>query len=668
MSSQGETQARDSAGESIPITDVVLFSSGVGYFGRSGSVNGDAKVELTFSSEQINDLLKSLMVLDLDGGRVSGVSYASHDPEGKALQAFGLDLACNPTLGNLLAQLRGVAVGITSPEGKYEGKVLSVETRSKKTKSGDLISFDVLNLLTDEGVVPFETENLRDIQVLDANLNEDLQKALAVLARSRDMQKRSVAISLSGEGDRRVRIAYILESPVWKTSYRLVIGDAPLLQGWAIVDNTTESDWNDVKLSLVSGRPISFIQDLYTPLYLSRPVVQPQLFAGLRPVAHGEALGDMLDEECMECDMEMAMPASMAPPAPMKRMAAKSSLAEMKGEDFDEFAGSSMQASATGGEVGEMFAYTVGTPVGVARRSSAMLPVISEVVDVEKLSVYNANNHPTHPYSGFKLKNITSLALMSGPVTVFDEGIYAGDSQMPNLQPGEERIMSYALDLGCSVEALSKDAPRSISSVKVVRGVIYIHFKQQMTTVYTVKNKKDATKAVRIEHPFYADWELLTPEKYEERTDTLYRFRMDLEPKATKELEVKTEHISLTQITLTDTNLESLVSQAVNEDISPAVRKAFEKGMEIKADLDEVRQKRERAEQRKNELYSDQNEARKNLGSVPSSSKLYSRYLKKLEDKQNEIDDLEIKLENLRESEERHRKMLEEYLVSLDVE
>src|SRR5689334_2840160 len=61
----------------LPVSQVVLFNSGVGYFARSGEVDGDARVDLSFREEDVNDLLKSMTLQDLDGGRVAAVSYDS---------------------------------------------------------------------------------------------------------------------------------------------------------------------------------------------------------------------------------------------------------------------------------------------------------------------------------------------------------------------------------------------------------------------------------------------------------------------------------------------------------------------------------------------------------------------------------------------------------------
>ena len=652
--------------DGIPVTEVVLFSSGVGYFARAGKVSGDARLEMQFSSEDINDLLKSLMVLDQDGGRVSAVTYASQDPTGKALRAFGLDLAGNPSLGELLTQMRGVRVAVTGPDGDVEGEVVGVETRTRKTESRDVISAPVLNLLTAEGIRSFPVEDLRRTRVLDEDLDADLKKALGVLARSRDTQKRSVSVEFVGEGDRRVKLAYILGAPVWKTSYRLVIDEKPLLQGWSIVENTTDGDWKDVQLSLISGRPISFIQDLYTPLYLPRPTVQPQLHAGLMPVVPGESMemdDDLMDEECAAEEPGVCMKSKDDAPRSM------ASMAPMGAADFGA-AADTMAAVAEGGEAGELFRYTISTPVTIARQSAAMLPIVAGEVEGRKLSLYNANNHPAHPahpYNCYEMTNSPGLSLLAGPVTVFDEGVYAGDAQLPNLQPDEKRLVSYGLDLACTVEVSNPGTASEMTLVTVSNGVAQVTHREREETDYTVKNKKDAAKTVVVEHPYDSSHKLVAPEKYEDRTDEYYRFPVEAEPKATRRLKVITEYTYTSGYSLADMDI-SQIGYYADGPASRTVKKALEKVAAMRGELVEAQRKMANLEQRKAKIAEDQTRIRADLKSASSSSKLHDRYLRKMEAQEDEIDRIEGKIEKLLDSEESLCAKLNAFLAELTVD
>ena len=264
--------------QSVPVTKVMLFSSGVGYFEHAGSVRGNASTELRFKTSQINDILKSLVLQDQDGGRVGAITYPSLDPIDKTLKSFQVDITRNPSLADLLNQLRGARVTLAVQAEHLTGTILGVERRQKAPERGEEpVEVPVLNLLTGASIRSIELPSIASLTLDDPQLQDELTKALTALVQARDQDKKPVTINFVGTGDRHVRIGYVVETPVWKTSYRLLLGDksSAFLQGWAMVDNQTESDWNNVSLSLVSGRPVSFTMDLYRPLYATRPVVAP---------------------------------------------------------------------------------------------------------------------------------------------------------------------------------------------------------------------------------------------------------------------------------------------------------------------------------------------------------------------------------------------------------
>ncbi len=274
----------------LPLNKIVLFTSGVGYFEHKGEVEGNAKVDLQFRVDQINDLLKSMVLEDGRSGSVSAISYGSRDPITKTLKSFPIDLTDNPTLGEILDQMRGQRIQIDA-QASTTGVLLGVEKRKKPVgKDEEPIEVEYLNILTDAGLSSVPMDTISQIKLLDEKLDAELRKALAVLATGHDVDKKTVTLNLEGQGKRPVRVGYIQATPVWKTSYRLELKDKdkPFLQGWAIVENTTEADWDTVKLTLVSGRPISYIMDLYEPLYVQRPVEQLNLYASLRPQVYGQ--------------------------------------------------------------------------------------------------------------------------------------------------------------------------------------------------------------------------------------------------------------------------------------------------------------------------------------------------------------------------------------------
>src|SRR5579884_2589618 len=288
--------------EKLPIAQVILYSSGVGYFQREGSVEGDARVDLSFDVRDVNDLIKSMTLRDLDGGHVSAVSYDSNAPVERTLQSFAINLNGNPSFGQILGQARGEKVEVALAQatqgqpGTMSGTLIGVETQTHQVGKDATVSVEVLNLWCADGVRSCKLSEVQRLRFLNPTIDSEFRKALETLALSHDTQKKAVSIQFSGEGKRRVRVGYVAESPVWKTSYRLVLDKqgkaAPYLQGWAVVENTTDEDWKDVRMALVSGRPISFRMNLYDPLFVQRPLVEPELFASLRPVAYSGSFKD----------------------------------------------------------------------------------------------------------------------------------------------------------------------------------------------------------------------------------------------------------------------------------------------------------------------------------------------------------------------------------------
>lgn len=242
----------------VPVTKVFLFSSGVGYFEHAGLIRGNSFTELRFKTSQINDILKSIVLQDQDGGKVGAITYPSQDPLAKTLKSFQVDITQNPSLAQLLNQLRGAGVTIQSQAEKLTGTILGVEMRRRASEKGEPSDAPVLNLLTGATIRAVELQAISNLSLDDPQLEDELTKALAALVQARDQDKKPVTISFTGSGERHVRVGYVVETPIWKTSYRLLLddkGNSGRLQGWAIVENQTESDWNGVSLSLVSGRP-----------------------------------------------------------------------------------------------------------------------------------------------------------------------------------------------------------------------------------------------------------------------------------------------------------------------------------------------------------------------------------------------------------------------------
>lgn len=667
--------------DSLPLSELILYSSGVGYFERSGQVEGKASVDLQFKVDDVNDLLKSMVVRDFDGGQVSTVTYGSRDPLTKTLKSFGIDLTSNPAMGQILDQVRGERVEILRPN-PLRGVVLGVEKKTEAVGENKTVEREYLNILTEDGLQSLALDQIQRIKFLNGRLNSELNQALQVLASGHDTQKKTVGFNFEGAGKRRVSVAYIAQTPVWKTTYRLVLqeNEKPYLQGWAIVENTSDEDWSGVRLALVSGRPISFTMDLYQPLYSSRPVVQPELYTSLRPQVYGEALNEARDQNEAKAGLladgggiggggggggfggrVLSAPSS-------KVTISRSRLAESEGVARDSLGIQSINAAAQGMQAGELFQYVIDTPVTLARQKSAMLPIVSQKVEGEKVSIYNEAVQAKYPLNGYRLKNSTSLHLMQGPMTVFDGNSYAGDARMEDLAPNQERLISYALDLKTEVEPQTKAAPEDLVSATLRKGTLLVTRKLGEEKTYVVRNRDTKKKTVLVEHPFRSEWQLVQPKEASERSREVYRFAVSVDPGKTQSLAVREDRQVSETLELLSASSDVIAYFLKARQVSPKVKKALEKAVSLRDQLNKTSTEKSRREQRVNEISQEQGRIRENMNRLNQSSDLYQRYVKKLDQQETELENLRGEIRAYAESEATHQRELNEYLLNLEVD
>lgn len=658
----------------LQVTRVAIFSSGVAYFECEATVDGTATAELNFRTDQINDIIKSLVVQDLDGGSVGVVSYASRDPVEKTLRSFGVDITGRPTLAELLDQLRGEPVRITG-ERALAGVIVGVEKQRIQVGEEGLVEVDVLNVLTEGGLQQLRLAELQGIELASDKIEAELRKALQTLALSHDADKKSVELNFNGEGRRRVRVAYLLEAPIWKTTYRLVIDEEgmPFLQGWATVENATEEDWRDVRLSLVSGRPISFVMDLYTPIYIPRPKEELELYASLRPPEYEGAFeqaakglaagrGRVLREKMAA----RAAPAAGRFGGVVDEMALEAErLPPVAGIDLEDAGVASVAAAA---EAGELFEYAIRTPVSIPRQHSAMLPIVNQKISGEKVSIFNPATHRKYPLNGLHLENTTDLNLMQGPITVFDSDVYAGDAKLPDLKPDEKRLIAYALDLSTEVMVKQRPRPDEIVSLRIVKGTLIHRHKYVDEREYAVKSKRDRERIVLIEQPYGDEWKLLEPPEPYERAPGLSRFKVVVPAGQTVAQKVKLEQVIDQSVALGNLGLDQIRFYLRSRVISPAVKKALEQVVVLRTELDRVARQRQQREQEVKEQVAEQARVRENLRTLEKNTDAYRRQLKKFDEIETRIEQLRTQIAELRADEEQKRRALEDYLLSLNVE
>ncbi|MFO0837308.1 MAG: hypothetical protein U1D55_02185 [Phycisphaerae bacterium] len=664
----------------LRISRVALFSSGVGHYVCEADVEGDVSAELRFRSDQINDVIKSMIVQDLDGGRVGAIRYASQDPIDKQLKSFGVDITGKPTLWQLLEQLRGEPIEIDGAT-KARGLIVGVESQKHLTPDKIVLDVIVLTVLTDAGLQQVRMSDVQNLRLLNEKVDAELRDALETLATSHGADKKSVGLSFSGKGKRHVRVAYLLEAPLWKTTYRLALtdNDKPLLQGWATVENATDTDWKDVQLSLIAGRPISFRMDLYTPIYVPRPEERLEMHASLRPremeadgdgmpelafrASSQERLRDKSTERRGNAGLGRVVDTPAAPPA--KPSAADGTYYSV--DLVNRSVGVDWTATTTQ-ETGDLFEYRIDAPVSIVRQQSAMLPIVNETVAGEKLSVFNPATHARHPFNAFRLRNSTKLHLMQGPITLFDANVYAGDAMMPDLKPGEERLIGYALDLAREVTIRSDPQPAQLVGVKVSKGTLLRRDRWVDQREYVVKNKDDKARDVLIEQPFAEPWKLIEPKEPAERTATLLRFKVDAAGAKTTTLKVVLEQVREEQVVISTMGADVVDIYLRAPQVSPAIKQAIEKVVGLRREYEAAKQQRELIDKNLKDTIAQQIRIRQNLDTLKEAGDVRQRQLTKFDQLETQIEQQQKQLDSATADENKRRDALETYVAGLELE
>ena len=668
----------------LPIGQVVLFSSGVGYFQREGTIDGDARVDLSFPTQDINDLIKSMVLRDLNGGHVSAVSYDSNAPVEKTLQSFAVNLSANPTFGQVLNQARGEKVEVVLQQanaaqpGTMTGAIMGVETQQQPVGKEGVVNVEQLNLWCADGMRSVKLADVQRVRFLNPVMDNEVRKALETLTLSHDTQKKAVSLNFVGEGKREVRVGYVIENPIWKTSYRLVLGkekeDKPFLQGWAVVENATDEDWKDVRMALVSGRPISFQMDLYTPLYVPRPTVVPELFASLRPVTYNSDL-NMISGVAIDAPAKKPM-AHARRLADGEQVEERQALAADKAagpqfgaelrKDLDQkmdLGGSGVSTMATATKLGDFFQYAIDKPVSLPRQKSALLPIVNKDVEGTRCSIYNERTQAKFPLLGLKFKNTSGLHLMQGPITVFEGSNYAGDARILDVEPNEERLLSYAVDLGTEVNPVPSSDNGRLTTVKVNKGILYSTTKLRETKTYTIVNRNDSERLVLLEHPVRNDFHLTDDTaKPAETASDVYRFEVPVPAGKTATQAVTEERIINEQVQLTNSNDDQIRFFSNSAVSSPKVKEGLKQALDLRGALNKTQREIAEQELQLKTITDDQARLRANLKEMPPTAAAYKRYLDKFDQQETQIEKYQSDIKTMQGTAHQQQTEFEDFL------
>jgi hypothetical protein len=618
----------------------VVYKHGVGYFEREGKVQGDQQVSLSFKSAQMKDLLKSLFAVDLSGGRIAAISYDTKDPLSKQLEDILIRLPEGNALTQFLSQLKGARVEVSVGGETVSGSIVGIEPVVRQTKDGVVTTYKLVLFRDDGRLQPVDLLEMSHLKLLDEALQKDLRRVLEIHLKAKHADRKSVVLNCVGQGERDVRVGYIIETPIWKTSYRLLFdeGQKPLLQGWAILENSTDEDWEQVDVSFVAGSPMSFIMDLYTAYYPERAEIPVGMAMAPKP--------------------EMAPPPAPSAAAPAKMRALREEAKKEKSADAAEFlgrraAGGELRKSfseelefaaapaAAGVEVGDLFAYQSREKVSLRRGQAALVPILSERLEGGE-RVLHWRPGITRPTNSFYFNNSTALTLESGPVTFFDGSTCVGEGLMRKvLKKGMKDMMPYAVEAGVTVETKVNHRSDPVTRGTVANGVLTLTYVQNLESVYAVKNQLSRDAVLYLDHPKSGGYALAEPAKPTEEMEGVYRFRLELKAGASAELKVRETTPVSQQVALVQTPAETIRFYLAQRYLSDAAKRFLEALMAAQGEINRLRQEENDLTQERARLTEDDGRVRQNLSALRDSAaeaELRSKYIRRLQESDSRLE------------------------------
>ncbi len=628
--------------ENLPVTRVTLYSAGLAHMVHETTVTGNELLMFPVEPKDINDILKSLVIEDLDGGTVEVVNFDSSDPLNIVLGDLRINPAGSPPLADFLQRTQGEWIIAATDDNELEGRIFSVE--KQQTDDGQRV---ILNLMNSFGLNSIDITRLKTLRFADPALQQELSTALEKIAASRMKSVRTLKISFTGNGERRIRLSYIRSVPLWKTSYRIVLDESgvPRLEGWAIVQNTGSSAWTDVSLGFVAGMPNAFTMDLATPRYVTRESVST---AAQKPI------GSTVYEKAYAPE-----------PAPLSRQAYDIPSAAMSENFFDlaeeeSYSPPPVTSQAAAVKSGNFYRYDVKHPVTVDARSSAMIPIIQYENAGKSLGVYDPSYNLV--FKGIMLSNLSGAQWSAGPATVLEGRYYGGDAILPEMIPESKRLITYAVHGSLEVDKQTETSPRRITALKILDGILYRTDKMERTTVYRITGQEDELLLI---HPRESGWELIdSPEPAEENTG---EFRFSL-TEWDKPFRVTEEYTIASQYTLYNFQKTELDYYIEWDRISLEMKNALRRIAELKSESENIRTQINSLNSNINRIIRDQSRIRENMKVLDKESDLFIKYSGQLDSQEKELSQLNEQLSGKQTELLNAEKALKDYVAALAID
>ncbi len=645
--------ATQSWAQDLALKRVLLSTGGVGYFEYEATVDGDSDLPLSVRLDQVDDVLKSIVVFD-DKGGVGSISLPGREPLSEAFRDLPFDQAALESPDGLLNALRGAEVTVGGSR-QATGRILKVIQEAVQLPNGaGVTTRHRVTLVSAEGLKQFVLEDAESVKFTDAAIQRQIDQALAAVARHRVQDQRTLTIATRGTGKRTLRVGYVVAAPLWKASYRLTTPDTGVqgkgqMQGWAVLENLSGRDWTNVELTLVSGNPVTFRQQLYAAYFVRRPEVPVEVLGRVLPPPDQGGLG-MADAQAkvqQEGALRSRAAMAAAPPAP----AAAPMIAGMPARAYEPMA----QANLIAAEMQEattQVLFTAPAPVSVKSGDSYSLPLVSRDVPIERVALYQPQVNAGNPLAAVRVTNDTGAGLPPGVLTLYERGkagaTYVGDARLAPFPAGENRLLSFAVDQKLQVERDVK-AREAVSQVKISRGVLTLALRDEQTTTYRIKSPATEDRTLILEQPRMPDWELVTPKPSEvELTRGQYRIKQALAKAGVTTLDVTIQRPRQTVVQLASLNRETLLTYA-RTGISDQAKQALERLATLQGAVDTLDRQIKEGLAERDQVARDQERLRENLKSVPAGSDMAKRYLATLKTQEDRLDKVRATEEDARQ-------------------
>ncbi len=639
----------------LPITRVVLYQNGIGYFERKGKLEGNM-LTLQIRPSQINDLLKSLTVIDRSKGRAMSVSLPLEKTSAQILSELPEQVRGAGGLLDVLRVFRGARVTVSGTEGEATGRVVGVESMQT------LVDENVLNdwrltLKTKGGSLKvYPVSAITNISMRDRTLALGLEQSLDVSLNEGNWKPISLSVRLSGDNSHDLSVSYIIEMPLWKPAYRIVVGDdgEPLLQGWAVVDNVSGEDWNNVQLSLVAGTPMSFVYDLHTPQFMKRVDLTPQnRQVAMAPIIERSGVAMPAAEPAPSAKDKLQKSyakkrvshrsAGGAMPKTAPRPVAKNEVLMQEVEDvadYDMMSGieEQMSSSAAGENVGALFRYDLQHPVTVPDRSSTLVSIINERVTGKEVVYFRPElirgASQVHPYRAVMFENNTNFSLEKGPVSIFAGGTFVGEGFLDRMEQGSTTFLTYSIDGKVAMVPESRNTQEGMRLLKIIDGMIISEVLEVSASIYKVDNRHDEDVVAYVKTMKRSGWKLRnTPAGTVELPDS---FVIPVKVSKGGKAELKIDWVKpVVRRLAIDTSLSTNVLKLyLASGKAPAsVQASIDKILKLKVRIGDIDQDHSRYQKQHNEATRDQNRVRDNLNLLrksPGNKALRAQLTKKL--------------------------------------